>query len=622
MRGICVNPAQLAPGLLGTARMTNESFLQELRSLTDPVAALAASLREAETHTPELQGIDPHHLPSACNLVHYLALRRHDQRALQDRLAAVGLSSLGRAESCVAATLQNVLALLAPATGAQAPRRDPSLVTLADGQRRLVANTDALLGAAARARKSRIMVTLPSDAADDPTLVRELIRRGMDAARINCAHDDAAAWARMVTHVRRAASELGRSCRVLMDLAGPKLRTGALAAGPEVRRLRPARDALGRVVSPARAWLGDPGRAPAHVPTVLPVDAQWAAQLRIGATVKLDDARDKRRKLSVVDVTDAGAIVETVQTTYLTSGMRLTAGGSTASVAALPAIDMPLVLHPGDTLVLTRDATPGSLGPVPHIPCTLPSVFAYVRVGERIMFDDGAIAGRISHVTPDALTVTITDADAAGSKLRCDRGINLPDSTIELPPIDADDERDLAFVAEHADLVGFSFVRRPADVIALHERLDLLGRRDLGVILKIETRDAFERLPQLLLAAMRRPLVGVMIARGDLAVECGWERLAEVQEEILWICEAAHLPVVWATQVLDQLAKRGRPSRAEITDAAMGGRAECVMLNKGPHLGDAVETLDDILRRMEAHQTKKRPMLRPLALATRFDERR
>jgi pyruvate kinase len=119
---------------------------------------------------------------------------------------------------------------------------------------------------------------------------------------------------------------------------------------------------------------------------------------------------------------------------------------------------------------------------------------------------------------------------------------------------------------------------------------------------------------------MRRHVVGVMIARGDLAVECGWERLAELQEEILWICEAAHLPVIWATQVLEQLAKTGRPSRAEITDAAMAGRAECVMLNKGAHLVEAVEVLDDILRRMEGHQTKKRSMLRPLALAARFDQ--
>jgi pyruvate kinase len=111
---------------------------------------------------------------------------------------------------------------------------------------------------------------------------------------------------------------------------------------------------------------------------------------------------------------------------------------------------------------------------------------------------------------------------------------------------------------------------------------------------------------------MRSRAAGIMIARGDLAVECGYERLAEVQEEILWLAEAAHLPVVWATQVLESLAKSGRPSRAEITDAAMGVRAECVMLNKGPHVLEAIRVLDGILRRMQAHQSKKRPLMRAL----------
>jgi len=104
-----------------------------------------------------------------------------------------------------------------------------------------------------------------------------------------------------------------------------------------------------------------------------------------------------------------------------------------------------------------------------------------------------------------------------------------------------------------------------------------------------------------------------MIARGDLLVECGWERLAEIQEEVLWMCEAAHLPVIWATQVLEGLAQKGLPSRAEITDAAMSERAECVMLNKGPHILDAMRVLDGILRRMQAHQTKKSPRLRRLS---------
>ena len=146
---------------------------------------------------------------------------------------------------------------------------------------------------------------------------------------------------------------------------------------------------------------------------------------------------------------------------------------------------------------------------------------------------------------------------------------------------------------------------------ALAERCE----RPPGILLKIETQHGREQLPRLLLAAMRTAPVGVMIARGDLAVECGYERLAEVQEEILWLCEAAHVPVVWATQVLESLAKTGTPSRAEITDAAMGERAECVMLNKGPYILEAVTALDDILRRMQEHQHKKSAMLRRLHIS-------
>ena len=114
------------------------------------------------------------------------------------------------------------------------------------------------------------------------------------------------------------------------------------------------------------------------------------------------------------------------------------------------------------------------------------------------------------------------------------------------------------------------------------------------------------------MTAMRSYPVAVMIARGDLAVECGWERLAELQEEILWLCEAARLPVIWATQVLEQEAKKGQASRAEITDAAMSQRADCVMLNKGPHIIAAIRMLDDILRRMQGHQYKKMARLRKL----------
>jgi pyruvate kinase len=85
-----------------------------------------------------------------------------------------------------------------------------------------------------------------------------------------------------------------------------------------------------------------------------------------------------------------------------------------------------------------------------------------------------------------------------------------------------------------------------------------------------------------------------------------------VQEEILWLCEAAHVPVIWATQVLESLIKRGMPSRGEFTDAAMADRAECVMLNKGEYVGEGIVVLDNVIRRMESHKRKRSLQLRPL----------
>ena len=184
-----------------------------------------------------------------------------------------------------------------------------------------------------------------------------------------------------------------------------------------------------------------------------------------------------------------------------------------------------------------------------------------------------------------------------------------------MPALTAKDVADLALVAKHADMVALSFVRCPEDVEALLAEIARLGAARLGIVLKVETQAAFNRLPILLLAAMRHPRVAVMVARGDLGVEVGFERLSEVQEEILWFCEAAHVPVIWATQVLESLAKGGMPSRAEVTDAAMGSRAECVMLNKGPYIRETLRFLIDVLGRMEEHQHKKTSRLRKLRVS-------
>lgn len=613
--------------------------------MTEPHAGLVRAL---ETVRRDILALDaatadqvavaaPAFRDSARNLVRYLGLRRHDVRNLQDQLGVLGLSSLGRAEGHVLSNLDAVLGHLRRMRRAKTASTDGQEVgpspSAAEGQALLDAHTVDVLGPEPAGRHVRIMVTLPGEAADSPTLIRDLVRDGMDCVRINCAHDGPDAWAKMIARVREAEKEAGRGCRVLMDLGGPKLRTGPLPPGPQVAKVRPERDDLGQVTEPARLWLTtDPSTAPVgHTP--VPIPREWLARLRARDRVKLKDARGSERQLKVVSVAAGGATAELDQTAYLVTGTRLrirgkcrpdlTRGQRTTHVGELPERPTRIRLRIGDTLLLTRDTAPGAPatnGIPARIGCTLPQVFADVRAGETIWLDDGKIGCVVRAAAADRLTVEITHAATGGNWLAADKGINLPDTDLTLPALTATDLEDLKFVAAHADLVGYSFVKSADDVEALHQELGRLNRPDLGVILKIETRRAFDRLPEILLAAMRGPTVGVMIARGDLAVETGFERLAEVQEEILWLCEAAHVPVVWATQVLENLAKEGRPSRAEITDAAMGERAECVMLNKGPHVREAVRLLDGFLRRMEAHQSKKRSRLRPLRVARLFPE--
>jgi len=606
---------------------------REVRELVQALEAINGEMTKLES-TGLSDGIQPAHQHGARNLLHYLVLRRQDIRALQRRLAALGLSSLGRTESHVLGAVQTVLHLLKHLDAGVRPAHDE--LNLNEGASVLEANTEVLLGPAPEGRKVRIMVTMPSEAATDYDLVRELLAGGMNCMRINCAHDGPAAWAEMIAHLRRAEKELSKSCKVEMDVAGPKLRTGPIAPGAAVLKYRPRRDAFGRVTEPARLWLTPemhPEAPPTPADACLPVPAAWLARLEPGQNVRFTDARGARRSFVIGEAVNKSCWAQASKTAYVVPGLLLTAAGDgheasrRTHVGKLPPRPQTLLLKCGDTLVLTRALDPGrpadfdDNGELLHparIGVTLPEFFDCVRPDEPIWFDDGNIGGVITAVQPDEVQAKIVRARPQGEKLGAEKGINVPETQLRVSSLTAEDIQALEFIAKHADILGFSFVREKGDVRELHDRLAAMGRPDLGIILKIETRDGFENLPELLMEAMHSRAVGIMIARGDLAVECGYERLAEIQEEILWLSEAAHVPVVWATQVLESMTKTGKPSRSEITDAAMGERAECVMLNKGPFVVQSVHILDDILRRMGAHQEKKTPMLRKLNVAAAF----
>jgi pyruvate kinase len=575
---------------------------------------------------------------SAANLAAYVALRRLDLTDLQPRLAALGLSSLGRCEGHVLASLDAVLDALRRMCKRQASRRDRVERSAAMQAAPLLLKqaTARLLGAPPYPRRTRFMVTLPASAAHDARLVGALVEHGMDCARINAAHDDVETWTAMRRQVERAAARHGKTVKILVDLPGPKLRIGPVAAGPPVLHLTVKRDQEGRLLAPAQAILDGSGaagregeRVPGQprLPGRLNVPQDWVRRLRPGDAIALRDLRGRPRMLRVAKRIEADqAWVECERGAYVAPGTVLVHRGekgerNRAKVGPFEARPARIRVMTGEHLLLSpvadagrpeRRRGDGRLEAPAVVGCIEPSIFEHLEAGHSVKIDDGKITAQVERLDRSGAMLRVVQAPPRGARIGPDKGLNFPDTRLPPHGLDQRDRTALRFAAEHADIIGYSFVQSGAELDALHEHLAKLTRRKLGVIAKIETAAAVENLPDIIVHGASHGAFGVMIARGDLAVEIGYLRLAEVQEELLWLCEAARVPVVWATQVLEGLIKGGAPTRAEITDAATAERAECIMLNKGPYLVEALDTLGNLVGRMARHQSKKTAQFSPL----------
>jgi len=610
-----------------------------LKELITEVDGLIDAVRAEESRASEaISRVAENHRDGAVNLVHYAELRQHDIRSVQGGLASIGATRLSTAEPAVLARLQAARNVLSAYNGEPLKYTDVEVrdaFALADDI--LEDHATDLFGYSSDETHSRIMVTLPTEAGDDLDLVRGFVDAGMELARINCAHDGPDVWKRMIDHVHTAAREAGREIKVAMDLAGPKVRTGQIAPGPEVGRARVTRVETGLVLTPSKIWLtandlpeGEHPPVPADLPgrPTLPlrVDRPWLEGLAEGDVIDLWDNRDSKRKFTVTRLENGGVLAEGQQNAYITNSTLLQCDYTKSRVSGVPATEQKLRLHVGDTLILTDDQTPAHPEPgrTPRISCTLPEAVRAIEVGQRVLFDDGSIAGRAVDKRADGehteVELTIDYAGPNGTNLAAYKGINLPETVLPLPSLTEEDIEAFRFVAEHGDIANVSFIRDTDDVAFVLDTLEQIAQesdnpervRQLGIVLKIETIPAYENLCQVLLAGMRHPNLGIMIARGDLAVELGFDRMAEVPRLIAQMAEAAHVPVVMATQVLESLAKSGLPTRAEITDAAYALRSEAVMLNKGPHITDAIRILHTLSTKLGRSQRKNRQMLRQI----------
>jgi pyruvate kinase len=564
-----------------------------------------------------LEKVHPEYQESARNLIHYRALRSHDLKDLQKGLRNMSLSRLARVQSYVLRSLYLNRAILKSFLGKKM-KNSRKGVSYKKGNRLMKTNAKTLLGYRSKGRRTRIMVTLPSEAANDYNMVKDMIANGMNCVRINCAHDDKEVWLKMIKQVRRASKQLNSICKVTIDLAGPKIRTGPLVAGPRIRKLRPDKNDRGETVQPLQILLSDQEVDNINDMPMVPLSSDDLKKLAVGDVLSFRDARNKKRTFEIIATHDKGLIALCYKTTFLETGVDLCTKKDQkeviVKVGVISSIEVPIVLRKGDFLSVDREElvgeparydADGGLIAMAHISCTAPEVFDDVIVGEPVLFDDGKIGGFIKSIQKECIVLEINHTAKKGGKLRADKGMNFPLSNLNISGLTQKDILDLDFVVAHADVVNLSFVNSPSDVLQLFSELKKRKvKSGLGVILKIETQRGFNNLTEILLAGMQLFPIGVMIARGDLAVECGWRNIGWVQKEILSLCLAAHVTDIWATQVLENMAKRGVPSRAEITDVVAAQQADCIMLNKGSFNLDTLKLLDGILKNLEQYREK------------------
>ncbi|PIE22022.1 MAG: pyruvate kinase [Planctomycetota bacterium] len=255
----------------------------------------------------------------------------------------------------------------------------------------------------------------------------------------------------------------------------------------------------------------------------------------------------------------------------------------------------PFLLNPGDELLI--DTRPDVLGEPGRIACTYPELGSDVRVGERILLDDGNIELRVRKIEGPVVHTTVR----YGGLLREHKGINLPGSEVSAPSVSEKDLFDLHFaLMQQADYVALSFVRSAKDVKRLRQEIQSFGG-DAQIIAKIERPEAVAHAEEIIDAAD-----GVMVARGDMGVELGAEMVPGVQKRLIHLCIAVGKPVITATQMLESMIVNPRPTRAEASDIANAiyDGTSAVMLSAESATGAypelAVRTMDRIARSSEA----------------------
>lgn len=255
-----------------------------------------------------------------------------------------------------------------------------------------------------------------------------------------------------------------------------------------------------------------------------------------------------------------------------------------------------VTLKAGQTFTLTTENVKGD---ATRASINYPKFPKEVKVGERVLLDDGKKALVVTKIKGEEVVCKVL----VGGECKGRRGVNLPDTDLSISALTPKDKKDLEFgLANDVDFIAFSFVRRPSDVVELRSILNK-RKSNARIIAKIETPQAIEHFDEIL-----ELVDGVMVARGDLAVEVPFERVPLLQKEMIAKARARAKYVITATQVLESMIKAPVPTRAEVSDVANAvlDGTDALMLSEETTLGEfpleAVAAMAKVARYAEARR--------------------
>ncbi len=561
------------------------------------------------------------------NLKAYIKLRSQDIRELQSQLADIGLSSLGRAQSCIINSINQDIFILSRLLNKEYIQTQSDIDALNyDEAKRIMLKNSFVFGETKENFKTHVMVTLPSEAAGSNDLISNLIRNGASVLRINTAHDNGAVWKKMASIIKEENAKQNKDTKIYVDLAGPKNRTQSIEKIFKPFRIGSWRNPKTVEILP----LGKEGALTTkglkdqfgNRKSTLVVSDEFFEICKKSKEITFDDFERETTQTYQLSVQNQRVFMEVDKkitifenTTCEIEDYENSQNGM-SKLYNYELLPQEIRLFKNQKLILTNKNILGQANFKYEdtiysaiVGCTNKDIFPYVKTGDDIFIDDGKIGCKVVGTNELGLICQVFLAKENGTLLKEEKGINFPSTDLMIDAITDTDKKNFEDIADFADIIGLSFAQTSDDIQMLQEMLRKKGKTSTAIAPKIETKTALRNLPSILERLIQWEKFALMIARGDLAIEVGFDNLPYIQEEIFGICEAAHVPVIYATQILEGKMKNNLPSRAEVTDAASAQRADCVMLNKGPYVDDTVIILKNILRQMHTLFQKNRQLL-------------